>query len=117
MSDATPAAPCTICKGSKAEHFDNHGQPTRQHAYTTKDGDLVTNQEMAKRNQPQGQRTPFNPAMLMGGNPMTAARLTEVLLEKGVLTTDDALYIAMMGPKPTPKSGFMDPATVVEVKR
>lgn len=112
MSDTTPKPPCGVCKGSYKEHFDDDGKPITQHAYTALEGDLVTHQEMAKRQSPPA-RAAFNPSMLMAQNPAMAGRLTEVLLDLKLIGVEHALYVAGMGPKPPAPSGYQDPLSVM----
>lgn len=105
--------PCTICRGSYAEHFDDAGKQKTQHAYTELEGDLVTPAQQAKREQSPS-RTVMMPQMSMGM--LNIQRLVEVLHEKNLLTQDEVLYIAGVGQKPT-ETKFRDPASVVEVRR
>jgi hypothetical protein len=102
------STPCTICGGSKAEHENSI------HAYSEKWGDLATPEQRR-----QGQQQPMM-VKLPGAQTNEAGaigRLVEVLLEKGLLNTGEALYVAGMGEKPAAQSGYQDPATVVEVRR
>lgn len=103
MSEPTPEQkpPCKICGAQPDEH------EGRQHAYTTVEGELVTPDEKKKAQGGPPQR------MIIGGAVPaptdTVGRLVEVMLEKGLFTPGEALYVAGMGPKPTGKSGFADP--------
>lgn len=105
MSDDTPKPPCGVCKGSYNEHFEN-GKPITQHTYSP-NGELVSQAEAAKKQ--QGQRVPFNPAMLAGSSPQVG-RLVEVMMDLNLIGVEQALYVAGMGPKPSSPSGYMDPA-------
>lgn len=68
---------CAICGGTEAEH------KGRQHAYTEKSGDLRTMEEKPKN----GQLPPVTQAQLN--------RLTEVLLQNGLLTPKQGLYVLL----------------------
>ena len=93
---------CRVCGGSKDSHFDDKGKPITQHAYTERAGDLVTHEEMAKRQSPPP-RTPvvFGP----GGNPTITDRLVEVMLKRELITSEEALYIAGFSPSLVPEGG------------
>lgn len=109
--------PCAVCRGAYSEHFDGDGKKITQHSYTEKEGDLVTHEEAAKRSQPRQQQgmqvSPTMLAMQAGTNPLAMGRLIEVLLDKGVLTNEDALYVAGFSPtKPNRASGYADPSAV-----
>lgn len=106
---------CTICRGRKSEHIDEKGVQISRHAFTTMEGDLVTPEQMAKRQAPQQTARVQIPATMAGN--VQLGRLVEVLLEKGLLTAEEALYVGMMGPKPELQSGYRDPAMVMEVNR
>lgn len=102
---------CTVCGGAKKEHFDSDGNPTRIHVYTEVEGDLATKQQ--KEGMRISQPSPVAGMMMnMGANPVSLGRLVEILMERGLILSDEALYIAGMGPKPMPPqpSGYRDPA-------
>jgi hypothetical protein len=105
---------CAVCHGRKSEHFDDEGRPKTQHAFTELEGDLVTHQQNAKRQ-------PKSPTVIQlpGGTQNEGGainRLIETLLNKGALTTDEALYVCGIGPKPEPPSGYRDPVSSGGVK-
>lgn len=106
-------APCEVCGGTKAEHYGDDGKtPRTQHAYTTTPGEMITHAEREKQQQ---QPQPFQVggvplSTMVNSQPNSVGRLTEVLLDAGVIRPQDALYIAGMGSKPNPPSGFVDPA-------
>lgn len=96
------ASRCAICGDTKENH------EGRVHAFTTKQGDLKTPEQASKEAQPQRpQALNFG---ALGLNPMGLGRLIEVLMEKNLLSDDEALYIAGFRSKPENKSGFADPA-------
>jgi hypothetical protein len=102
-------AKCSICSGTKAEHKNS------RHAFTTIEGDLTTPEEMRKRNAPP---TPPQLIRLPGGTHNEGGainRLIEVLMNKGIFSTDEALYICGIKPTLEAPSGFADPA--VEPRR
>lgn len=107
---------CSICRGTKREHIDVEGNQITQHMFTTIEGDLMTPAEHAKRQSSQPPRVGISPNVLqyMGNAGVSIGRLVEVLLEKQVITPEEALYIAGMAPKPTAKSGYKDPAVVTK---
>jgi hypothetical protein len=81
------------------------------HAYTQLEGDLSTPQQ--KQQAQRSQLVPqVQPGMMLaaGTNPLSLGRLIEVLLEKSILDAPEALYIAGYGSKPSPASGYLDPA-------
>lgn len=85
---------CAICFGTR----DEHGPGLTQHAFTDREGDLVTPLEMAKR-QPQPPRL----IQLPGGTHNEGGainRLIETLMNKGLLSVEEALYVVGVGPKP-----------------
>jgi hypothetical protein len=100
--------PCGICEGSPGEH----DSPNVQHVWVPQGNtELITKAEAAKK-RAQSQRQPM---MVLGSqNQVNEAvgRLVEVLLGQKMISTEEALYVAGMGPKPdyTPASGFRDPA-------
>lgn len=101
-------SPCAICRGKLEEH----GPGKSAHAYTQKAGELVTHEEMAKRqaaNQPRQAQI----IRLPGGTQNEGGainRLIEVLMDRDVLSPEEALYICGIGEKPRAPSGFQDPA-------
>jgi hypothetical protein len=101
MSDE---APCKLCGGK----FDEHGPGLTQHVYTQREGEMKTFEQEAREKQ-AAQR----PVMVLppSTNSTQVERLVQVLLTRGLILTDDALYIAGMGPKPEQQSsGYIDPA-------
>lgn len=104
--------PCGVCKGAYDEHFNSEGKPKTQHAYVAEGGSLMTQKEAAEARGPQ-KPAMMNPGLAYMGNAgMSVARLTELLLEKNLLSPEEGLYIAGFGPKPvleTPK--FRDPSS------
>lgn len=107
-SDGFPL--CSVCKGEKKDH----GEGKSIHAYTTQGGFLATHAQAQKQNQqPQVLRVPMPQAPL---HPTQVDRLVETLLDKGVLTREDALYIAgytKEKPAPAAPAQFMDPAQLM----
>lgn len=92
---------CAVCKGEKKDH----GEGKSIHAYTTTPGGL----EAANRSeQKSGPQAVFIPP---GGvhSPQAMGRLLEVLLEKGVISAPDALYVLGVGTKPNPESETSHP--------
>lgn len=106
--------PCAVCRGAKEEH----GPGKTQHVYTTDPGQLMTSRQQEQQMRQLQQQQPM--AIRLPGAQTNEAqavgRLVEVLLEKQILSTPEALYIAGMGPKPEvlpPTSGYRDPAQPV----
>lgn len=97
-------AGCTVCGGSKAEHYDEKGNKKTIHEYTEKQGDL----------HPESPKAPVSPPrqmqLHMQNTSVEVSRLVEVLMDKGLLTIPEVLYIAGVGPKPALPSGYRDPA-------
>jgi len=97
---------CITCRGPKSTHFDDQGNPTTQHQFTTEEGtDLDTRAQRAKKEAKEkaAQRSPTlsgMTAMALGANPLAIGRLVELLLEKQVLSPEEGLYVAGMGQKP-----------------
>lgn len=101
--------PCMICRGAYDEHFNDKGEAVTQHAYTNTGGDLKTHAQVAEQKK-QSVAPQMGPMLqYMGNAGLSVARLAEVLLEKGVISTSEALYIAGFASKPAPSSGFLDP--------
>lgn len=93
MSD-TKTVPCSICGGSPDEH------ESRQHAYTTNPGELMTPKQQQEKEQKfrdpaMGQPTRMIPVTLPPAsvNPTTTDRLVNLLLDKGVISVNEALHI------------------------
>jgi hypothetical protein len=104
-------APCAVCGGTKNEHYEDDGKtPRTQHVYTTTPGEMVTHAEKEKQKQQVPQLSGAPLAAVVNSQPNSVGRLVEVLLDAGVIRTQDALYIANMGSKPSPPTGFSDPA-------
>lgn len=99
-------AECAACGGSQADHAPGK----TQHAYTERAGELITHEQMAKRNAPPQQPTVVRLGQAASNSAGADGRLTEVLLELGVIKVEHALYIAGMGSKPPAPSGFRDPS-------
>lgn len=104
MSEAAVEERCGVCGGSKQQH----DRPDVKHAFRA-DGQLQSKEQAAKeaaQSTPRVVRLPgaqTNEAMAVG-------RLVEVLIEKGVLTHADALYVAGMGQKPAEQyPGYLGP--------
>ena len=76
---------CAVCGGSEAEHANS------AHMFTTKPGELVT-REQHDKDQPPKVNVPSQ------GGPL--GRLIEVLVTKKLMTLEEALYIAELGPRP-----------------
>lgn len=95
---------CTICSGSKEEHFEADGKRKTIHEYTEKQGDLHAAQEKPAQIAPPAMR------LQMAGASIEVSRLVEVLMDKGLLTIPEVLYIAGVGQKPSPPSGYRDPS-------
>lgn len=113
MTQQLTEARCAVCRGKKSEHFDVRGFPITQHAFTELEGDLVTHKEREKQNTPPAQPQLIR---LPGGTANEGGainRLIEILLNKGTLSTDEALYVCGIGPKPEQPSGFRDPVPPV----
>lgn len=94
MAETNPL--CAICGGKKSEH------QGRVHAFTEKQGELLTQQsvdQQAAREKMQQMRPTPGSMMVIPPHPTQVDRLTETLLEKGILDRDDVLYIAMGIPK------------------
>lgn len=103
---------CTVCGGEKKDHFDAEGKAITRHVYTVIEGALETQAQRQQRLQPHQVMPPL---AAIGGNPMSLGRLVELLLERGVIDTPDALYVAGYGSKPEKPlqtSGYMDPSGV-----
>lgn len=73
---------CAICGGSPKEHENS------MHAYTETPGDLLTPRQKAKREGKQD-----TPSQVPAGMPQLA-RLTQVLIRRGIIDEDDLLYIS-----------------------
>ena len=102
---------CTVCSGSKEEHFDAEGKQITIHAYTELEGDLVTQEQDKKRRQQKGTLAGVPISTMVNAQPNSVGRLVEVLIDAGAIRTEDALYIAGMGSKPnSPRAEFTDPA-------
>ena len=93
---------CAACGGKKEEH----GEGKTQHVYTETPGQLMTHDQQKKAQsqapQPMAIRLP------VANDQNNYGRLVEVLLEKNLISPQEALYIAGMAPKPQPQ--FADPA-------
>jgi len=106
MSDKPP---CMVCRGSYDEHFNDKGEAITQHAYTDTGGDLKTHAQVAEQRK-QSLTPPGVPMLQYLGNAgLSVGRLTEILLEKGIISTPEALYIAGIGTKPFASSEYQDP--------
>lgn len=103
---------CKICDGTKAEHFDESGQKKTIHEFTTREGDLRPPKE-----KPEIRPEQMVTRLQMPGAALEVTRLVEVMMDKGLLTVPEVLYIAGVGPKPAAPSGYLDPATVMQVNR
>lgn len=78
---------CAICGGSEEEHT-----PDRQHAFTTTPGELKTPAQVQKEK--EGARS----GMVMVAHPPPkdiAERLVILLLDKGLITSEEALYVSL----------------------
>lgn len=84
---AATKTPCTICGGSIEEH-----QGSR-HAYTTTPGDLKVPETPKPNQSPRLNGAQTNEAQAIG-------RLLEILAQKNILSLQEAIYVAGMGPKP-----------------
>jgi hypothetical protein len=100
--------PCGICQGKFSEHV----PPNIQHVWVSVGGDLMTHEQKKKQ---EGRAPGMAPGAVirtsMGLSPDAVGKLTEILLEKGIISTPDALYVAGMGSKPDQNklSGYRDP--------
>jgi hypothetical protein len=75
---------CRACGGRP----EDHGPGKSQHVYTEREGELITHEQVAKAKRLQNQalmQAPHHPTML--------DRLVEVLLNRGAIDRDEALYI------------------------
>lgn len=77
---------CTACGAKESEHGNS------RHMFTTKPGELITKEEYDKQNTPQQVSIPYQ------GGPL--GRLIEVLVTKKLMTLEEALYVAELGPRP-----------------
>jgi hypothetical protein len=97
---------CVTCKGPKSTHFDDDGKSITQHQFTTEqeENPLETKDQRTKREAKKraAERPGLGPTTLMGlgVNPLAIGRLVEILLERQLISTDEALYVAGMGGKP-----------------
>lgn len=73
--------PCTVCGGPKSEH------EGRIHAFTNIGGVLVTQAEVRKAQEKN------KPLVVAAPQSLVLNRLVETLSNKGVLETEDLLYI------------------------
>ena len=100
-------ARCQVCGGAPEEHSPGK----TQHAFTEVGGQLLTHEQVAeaKRRREQAPQVIRLPGAQT--NEATAvARLVEVLLEKRIMTTDEALYVAGMAGKPhSAEAHYRDP--------
>lgn len=102
--------PCKVCKGSYDEHFNDKGEAITQHVYTDAGGDLKTHAQAAEERKSTLPAAPSPMLQYMGNAGLSVARLTELLMEKGILSTQEALYISgISATKPIAPSGFQDP--------
>lgn len=100
---------CTLCGGTRAEH------EGRQHQFT-KEGDQVelsTQRERAEAVRRQ-QGTPMRLSLppISGTDGQAIHRLIELMLDKGLFTAEEALFILGVGSKPellNDRSGYQDP--------
>lgn len=83
MADSNSS--CAICGGVEADH------KTSQHMFTTTPGQLVT-KEQHEKEQPKQVTIPYQ------GGPL--GKLIEVLVIKKLMTLEEALYVAELGPRP-----------------
>lgn len=91
---------CAVCGGKWSEHQ----RADIRHMFTKNPGELITPEEAAKKQRPT-QQVVF-PRSVPGNDVQLLNRLVEVLMEKGIISTPEGLYIAGIGQKP---SGFRDP--------
>jgi hypothetical protein len=96
QGDVGKSEPCVLCGGQPGKEHEG-----RQHAYTTTPGELQTPEQKAKAAQSSRQAPLGLNLGAVAANPLAIGRLIEVLIEKNVLSKDEALYIACYGPKPT----------------
>lgn len=101
---AVESAPCGVCKGSRKEHFDGAGRPITQHVYSP-DGGLVSQVDAAKARQAQQS---VIPPRFPGTDAQVITRLIQTLMDKGILSDPEALYIFGVGNKPE-VTRFVDP--------
>lgn len=96
----TPKGPCGICGGLPPEHE----REDCAHVWVPEGGELLSKAEAAKRTK-QPQSYVVRPPL--AGDTGVVNRLVEVLLDKGILSTGEGLYIAGVGRKPPQ---YRDPA-------
>lgn len=98
---------CNICGGNRSEHGPDSG---RVHAYTEREGELKS---QAQADQEAMKRTFVQLPANVGSHPTVTDRMVEVMLRKGLIDREDALYI-LVGIQPESAS-LSDPA--VRMKR
>jgi hypothetical protein len=94
---------CTVCGGTRGEHYEENGEPKTQHVFATENGRLETPEQQHKRLRgvERGPTRMSGPTMPLGrltGTDVT--RLAEVLAHRGLIDDKDLLYIAGYGPAP-----------------
>ena len=82
-----PTGKCAVCGGTEKEH------EQARHMFTNQPGQLMTQEEYDKIQPP-----PQQMSVPSQGGPL--GRLIEVLVSKKLLTLEDALYVAELGPRP-----------------
>lgn len=90
---------CAICGGAKEDHKKS------QHEYTVTPGAL-----RPRENPKASQREPV--VVPVNSSP-EVARLVQVMLEKGIFSSEDALYI-FIGQRPARQ--FADPSQLIELR-
>ena len=85
---------CAACGGKR----EDHGPEKSRHVFTQNAGELKTHEQLAKEQQ-QGRR--IMTSMPMPSHPTVTDRLIEVMLGKGLIDRDEALYIVAGVPLPT----------------
>lgn len=101
---------CAACGGKE----EDHGPGKSQHVFTEVAGELKTHEQVAKEKQRNSARVVQMP-MPMPSHPTVTDRLIEVMLTKGLIDRDEALYI-VAGVALPEKQQYMDPATVIQVQ-
>ena len=93
---------CVTCKDKKSNHFDDEGKPITQHQFTTEEEPKLESREQRSRRLAKSQHpsSGANLAALVNAQPNSVGRLTEVLLDKKIITAAEALYVAGMASKP-----------------
>lgn len=102
---------CAVCHGKRSEH-----KSTTKHMFTEEEGVLMTpaqaKQAQMRAESPRAQVIQL-PGMTPGHSTMTD-RLIQVLLQKQLISKDEALFILGVGPEP---QRFRDPAAMMAPRK